>query len=97
MARTPIHPGMHLAAELEELGLSAAAFARQIDVPTNRITSIISGQRSISADTALRLGHWFGTHPEFWLNLQTTYELRIAQQSVGGLIQKLPKRQQDAA
>jgi addiction module HigA family antidote len=92
MARTPIHPGVHLAEELKELGLSAAEFARQIDVPTNRITSIINGQRSISADTALRFGHWFGSTPEFWLNLQKTFELRLAQQQVGASIEKLPRR-----
>src|SRR5713101_1133481 len=76
MARTPIHPGEHLAEELKELGLSAAELSRQIDVPVNRVTAILNGQRGITADTALRLGHWFGTSPEFWLNLQTLYELR---------------------
>jgi proteic killer suppression protein len=60
MARTPIHPGEHLAEELKELGISAAELARQIDVPVNRVTGIINGQRSVTADTALRLGHWFG-------------------------------------
>ncbi len=68
MARTPIHPGEHLAEELRELDISAAELARQIDVPVNRVTGIINGQRSITADTALRLGHWFGISPEFWLN-----------------------------
>jgi antitoxin HigA-1 len=96
MARSPIHPGEHLAEELGTLGLSAAEFARQIDVPANRITSIVNGQRSISADTALRLAHWFGTSPEFWLNLQKVYELRLAQRQVGALIEKLPRRK-DAA
>jgi addiction module HigA family antidote len=91
MARTPIHPGEHLAEELRELGLSAAELARQIDVPVNRVTAIINGQRSITADTALRLGHWFGTSPEFWLNLQTLYELRIARAEVGARVDKLPK------
>jgi len=76
MARTAIHPGEHLAEELKELGISAAELARQIDVPVNRVTGIINGQRSVTADTALRLDHWFGTSPEFWLNLQTLYELR---------------------
>jgi antitoxin HigA-1 len=74
MARTPIHPGEHLAEELKELRISAAELARQIDVPVNRVTSIINGQRAITADTALRLGHWFGTSAEFWLNLQKLYE-----------------------
>jgi addiction module HigA family antidote len=90
MARTPIHPGEHLAEELNELGISAAELARQVDVPVNRITGIINGQRGVTADTALRLGHWFGTSPEFWLNLQTLYELRLARQQVGDRVQKLP-------
>ena len=74
--RTPIHPGEHLAEELREIGISAAELARQIDVPVNRVTAIINGQRSVTADTALRLGHWFGTSPEFWLNLQSLCQLR---------------------
>ncbi len=90
MARTPIHPGEHLAQELEELGLSAAELSRQIDVPVNRITGIINGDRGITADTALRLGHWFGTSPEFWLNLQSLYELRLARAEVGARVEKLP-------
>ena len=91
MARTPIHPGEHLAEELKELGISAAGLARQIDVPVNRVTGIINGQRSVTADTALRLGHWFGTSPEFWLNLQTLYELRLARQEIGERVKKLPR------
>ncbi len=70
MARAPIHPGEHLAEELRELSLSAAEFARRIDVPVNRITGILNGQRGITADTALRLGHWFGMSAQFWMNLQ---------------------------
>lgn len=93
MARTPIHPGEHLAEELRELGIPAAELARQIDVPVNRVTGIINGQRSVTADTALRLGHWFGTSPEFWLNLQTLYELRLAREEVGDRVEKLPKLQ----
>jgi antitoxin HigA-1 len=91
MARTPIHPGEHLAEELKEIGICAAELARQIDVPVNRVTGIINGQRAITADTALRLGHWFGTSPEFWLNLQKLYELRLAHREVGGRVEKLPK------
>src|SRR6478672_9570072 len=90
MARSPIHPGEHLAEELQELGMSAAELARQIDVPVNRVTGIINGQRAITADTALRLGHWFGTSPEFWLNLQKLYELRLAEKEIGRKIGKLP-------
>ena len=82
MARTPIHPGEHLAEELKELGISAAEVARQIEVPVNRITEIINGQRGVTADTALRLGHWFGTSAEYWLNLQKLYELRLARQQI---------------
>jgi antitoxin HigA-1 len=78
-----IHPGEHLAEELEELGMSAAALARNLGVPTNRITSILKGQRSITADTALRLARFFGTSPNFWLNLQVLYDLRIAEQEMG--------------
>jgi addiction module HigA family antidote len=91
MARTAIHPGEHLAEELHELGLSAAELARQIEVPVNRITGIINGQRGITADTALRLGHWFGTSAEFWLNLQTLYELRLARQEAGARVARLPR------
>jgi antitoxin HigA-1 len=90
MARTPIHPGEHLAEELKELGMSAAELARQIDVPVNRITAILNGERGVTADTALRLGHWFGTSAEFWLNLQTLYELRAARQEIGERVKKLP-------
>jgi antitoxin HigA-1 len=92
MPRSAIHPGEHLAEELGELGISAAELARQLDVPTNRITAILNGQRGITAETALRLGHWFGTTPEFWLNLQKIYELRRAQAEIGGEVENLPRR-----
>ncbi len=91
MSRTPIHPGEQLAEELKRIGIPAAELARQIDVPVNRITGIINGQRAITADTALRLGHWFGTSPEFWLNLQKLYELRLAREEVGNQVEKLPR------
>ena len=90
--RPAIHPGEILNDELQELGISAAELARQIDVPANRISQIVNGKRSITGDTALRLGHWFGTSAQFWLNLQTGYELRLAQQQAGEAIAKLPKR-----
>jgi addiction module HigA family antidote len=90
VARTPIHPGEHLAEELKELGISAAELARQLEVPVNRVTGIINGQRSVTADSALRLGHWFGTSPEYWLNLQTLYELRLAREEIGDRVGKLP-------
>jgi antitoxin HigA-1 len=93
MGRTAIHPGEHLAEELAELKMSAAELARQIDVPVNRITEIMNGQRSVTADTAIRLGHWFGTSAEFWLNLQKLYELRVAQKEIGAVVAKLPRLQ----
>jgi len=91
MALTAIHPGEHLAEELEELNMSAAELARQLQVPTNRITAIINGQRAITGDTALRLAHFFGTSAEFWLNLQSLYDLRVAEQKAGKSIRTLPK------
>jgi antitoxin HigA-1 len=90
MAVTAIHPGEHLAEELTELDMSAAELARKLDVPTNRITGILNGQRAITGDTALRLAHFFGTTAEFWLNLQSLYELRLAQQRIGKSIKGLP-------
>lgn len=90
MTRTAIHPGEHLAEQLKELGMSAAELARQLDVPTNRITSILNGQRAITGDSALRLAHFFGTSAEFWLNLQKLYELRLAEQKAGIVIRRLP-------
>ena len=92
MARViAIHPGDHLAEELEALGMSAAGLARQLKVPTNRITGIINGQRAITGDTALRLAHYFGTSAQFWLNLQSLYELRLAEQKAGKSIKALPR------
>ena len=75
----PVHPGEILAEELEELGLSANALANALSVPTNRITAILKGQRGVTADTALRLSRYFGTTPQLWLNLQKTFELRVAE------------------
>ena len=91
MARTAIHPGEQLAEQLEALGMSAAELARQLKVPTNRITHILNGDRAITGDTALRLGHFFGTSAEFWLNLQKLYELRIAERESGARIRQLPR------
>ncbi len=79
----PIHPGEILRAELEELSLSARRFAAALSVPTNRITGILNEQRALTADTALRLARYFGTSPDFWLGLQTAYDLRLAQQHKG--------------
>jgi antitoxin HigA-1 len=93
MGRTAIHPGEHLAEQLEELGMSAAELGRRLKVPTNRITGILNGQRAITGDSALRLAHFFGTSPEFWLNLQKLYELRVAEAKAGATIRRLPRLQ----
>jgi addiction module HigA family antidote len=90
MAFPAIHPGEHLAEELDALDMSAAELARKIRVPTNRVTQILNGTRSITGDTALRLAHFFGTSAQFWLNLQSLYELRLAQEKAGKSIQALP-------
>jgi len=90
MALTAIHPGEHLAEEIKELSMSAAELARQLGVPTNRVTGILNGRRAITGDTALRLAHFFGTSAEFWLNLQNLYELRLAEQKAGKSIKALP-------
>ena len=92
MARTPIHPGEILSDELAELNIAAAEIARAIQVPPNRITQIIAGKRSISADTALRLGKWFGTGPSLWLNLQQAYELDVASQKLKSTLGKIKPR-----
>ena len=83
MTRTPIHPGEILADEIAELGINATELARIIHVPANRISQIIAGKRAITADTALRLGRWFGTGPNIWLNLQQAYELDLVCQEIG--------------
>jgi antitoxin HigA-1 len=90
MPVTEIHPGEHLAEELRELEMSAAELARQIEVPTNRITEILNGRRAITGDTALRFGHFFGTTAEFWLNLRSLYEIRGAERKVGKSVKSLP-------
>lgn len=91
MSVIAIHPGEHLAEELNELGMSASELARKLDVPPNRITAILNGQRGLTGDTALRLAHFFGTSAQFWLNLQSLYELRMAQQKAGNSIRALPR------
>jgi len=98
MAVPAIHPGEHLAKELKELHMTAAELARRLDVPTNRITEILNGRRAITGDTALRLAHFFGTSAEFWLNLQSLYEIRLAERKSGKSIKTLPtlKRLQHA-
>ena len=90
MPRPAIHPGEHLAEELEAFGMSAAALGRALEVPTNRITGILNGQRAVTGDTALRLARFFGTDPQFWMNLQSRYELRRAEEKAGKAIRALP-------
>jgi addiction module HigA family antidote len=92
MRTNPIHPGEILADELEEIGLSARELAGILEVPPNRISQIIAGKRAITADTALRLGRYFGTSAEFWMNLQKAYELDLARQSAGPAIDRIPPR-----
>ena len=89
MPSPPIHPGEHLAEELSALGLSAAALARHLKVPTNRITQTLNGCRAISGDTAIRLAHFFGTSAQFWMNLQTLYEVKCAEHKVGKTLRTL--------
>ena len=91
MARILIHPGEHLADELQALNMSANELAKELGVPTNRLTQIMAGKRGISADTALRLGKWFGTGPDIWMNLQKSYELRLAAQEIGDALKKIPE------
>ncbi len=74
----PVHPGEILADWMEDAGLSANALAHALGVPTNRITAILNGTRSITGETALRLGRYFGTGPEFWMSLQSRYDLEVA-------------------
>ena len=88
-----VHPGLVLAEELDEIGITATEFSRQIAVPPNRISQILTGKRAITGDTALRLGHWFGTDPQFWLNLQSQYDLTVAARQVGAAIEALPTRE----
>ena len=96
MPRPPIHPGEILAKELSELGVTATELARQIGVPANRITQIIQGKRAITGDTALRLAHWLEMTAQFWINLQSTYDLRVAEIRSGAHIEQLPTRRQSA-
>ena len=90
MVAVAIHPGEHLVEELRALNMSASELARRIKVPTNRVTGILNGRRAITGDTALRLAHFFGTSAEFWLNLQSLHDLRVAEAKTGEMIQGLP-------
>ena len=92
MLRRAVHPGLILKEELAEVGVTPTEFARQIEVPANRVSQIINGRRSITGDTALRFGHWFGVEPEFWLNLQAHFDLVHADKETGDTIRLLPTR-----
>ncbi len=92
MFKRAVHPGLVLKDELDALGVTPTEFARQIDVPPNRISQIISGKRSITGDTALRFGHWFDVDPQFWINLQAQFELAMADRETGAAIRKLPTK-----
>lgn len=96
MPRPAVHPGEILAKELAELSVSPTELSRLINVPPNRVTQIIHGRRNITGDTALRLAHWFGNNPEFWLNLQSAYDIRVAEEKAGQEIAQLPVRQQES-
>lgn len=87
-----VHPGQVLKDELEELRITPTEFSRQIEVPPNRVSQIIAGKRSITGDTALRFGHWFGSDPQFWLNLQAQFDLVQADKETGEIIRHLPTR-----
>ena len=93
----PVHPGEILRDELDEIGLSASALSKALDVPVNRVTMILNGQRGVSADTALRLARYFGTTPQLWLNLQKTWELRQAEIEAGREIAERVAPRQSAA
>ena len=84
MFRRAVHPGEVLKDELAEFDVTPTEFARQIDVPANRVSQIILGKRSVTGDSALRFGHWFGVDPQFWLNLQSQFDLAVAEEKVGG-------------
>ncbi len=92
MARTPIHPGEILADELEETGLTAKRLADVIEVPPNRLYQLVAGKRNMTADTALRLSQYFGMSADFWMNLQSSYELDLAREKSGKAIHRIPKR-----
>ena len=90
MLKRTVHPGVVLKDELAEMGVTQATFAREIDVPPNRVSQIIAGKRAVTGDTALRFGHWFGVDPQFWMNLQTQFDLAVAERKAGTAVRELP-------
>ena len=96
--RKPIHPGEILAEDiLPELGMNANQVGEALGVPANRISEILRGRRNITADTALRLGRWLGSSPQFWMNLQRAYDLEVAEAELGEEIRTRVKPLKDAA
>jgi addiction module HigA family antidote len=95
MSREAIHAGEFLADELEEIGITATELSRQIDVPPNRVLGIVHGHRNVTADTALRLGQFFGTGPELWMNLQKAYDLDKARAELGSKLQNIHRWQSE--
>ena len=93
MARSAIHPGEHLVEAIQALGITATQLARDLQVPPNRITAILQGQRGITADTALRLARYFGTSAHFWMNLQQLHDLRLAEAEIGQILKNIPRRE----
>lgn len=92
MSRTAIHPGEVLGDELQELGISHERFAQALGISGSSISRIIAGKQAVSAEMSLRLGHWFGQDPRFWLNLQMQHDLRRADGKIGNLVAGLPTR-----
>ncbi len=96
MLKRTVHPGKVLKDELDEINITPTELARQIDVPANRMSQIINGKRSITGDTALRLGHWFNMNPQFWMNLQAQFDLAMALDGAGEEIEGLPRKMEVA-
>jgi len=88
----PVHPGEHLAEFLDEIGISQYRLAHDISVPPRRINEIVKGKRAVTADTALRLGRYFGMSAQFWMNLQDRYELELAERALGGRLDEEVRR-----
>ncbi|MGJ5815613.1 HigA family addiction module antitoxin [Paludibaculum fermentans] len=84
----PIHPGELLRDELDEIGVSLNELGRALRVPMNRISAIVNGKRAVTVDTAMRLARYFGTSPQYWLNLQVAYDLEVAEQAIGARVEK---------
>ena len=95
MSRTPIHPGEILGDELREAGMTSRKLAKILQIPCDRLDQILAGERNLTADTALRLARYFGTSPDFWMNLQTSYELDLARRQLGSQIESIPQRQHE--